>query len=133
MRKTQIGRRELRPSRPFVLFVLLSVAGLARAQQPDPSSSPAGSNNDSKRPSFDPVKNDRIFGVIPNYRTVEDPTQRIAPLTTKQKFRLAVDDSFDPTRIQSPAPLRRSDRPRMIRSPGDGLGRLRKTLRGRIC
>jgi hypothetical protein len=38
---------------------------------------------------------DRILGVIPNYRTVEIPTQHIQPLSTKDKFRLAASDSFD--------------------------------------
>jgi len=34
--------------------------------------------------------------VLPNYRTVEVPKLKTAPLTTKQKFKLAADDSFDP-------------------------------------
>ena len=61
-----------------------------------PSGTQASSSDDPKPSASSPLKNDRIFGVIPNYRTVEDPTQRIVPLTPKQKFRLAVDDSFDP-------------------------------------
>ncbi len=80
----------------LALFLLLSAVGLAQAQQPVPSGPQAPSDNERKPFSPDLLKNDRIFGVIPNYRTVEDPTQRIKPLTTKQKFRLAVDDSFDP-------------------------------------
>src|SRR6266566_7712709 len=43
-----------------------------------------------------PEKKDRIFGVIPNYRTVERPGQVITPITAKQKFGLAVQDGFDP-------------------------------------
>jgi hypothetical protein len=38
---------------------------------------------------------DRIFGVLPNYTTVEGAT-RIQPVSTKQKFHMFVQDSFDP-------------------------------------
>jgi hypothetical protein len=66
----------------------------AWAQQPAPSEPQAPSNNDSKS-STSSLTNDRIFGVIPNYRTVEDPTQGIPPVSTKQKFQIAAGDSFD--------------------------------------
>ncbi len=36
-----------------------------------------------------------LFGVLPNYRTA-DSSQPFAPLTAKQKFTIAVHDSFDP-------------------------------------
>jgi hypothetical protein len=39
---------------------------------------------------------DRILGVIPNYLTVEDPRQRITPLTVQQKFALFAKETFDP-------------------------------------
>jgi hypothetical protein len=39
---------------------------------------------------------DRILGVIPNFLTVEDPQQRIAPLTVRQKFGLFAKETFDP-------------------------------------
>jgi len=94
MPKTQIGHHELRPSRLLALLVLLSAAGLAPAQQPAPQPQ-APSNNDSTPSTSKTLTNDRIFGVIPNYRTVEDPTRGIVPLTTKQKFRIAAGDSFD--------------------------------------
>jgi hypothetical protein len=95
MPKIQIGRRQFCPSCPLALFVLVCAAGLARAQQPVPPEPQAPSNNNSKPSTSDPLTNDRIFGVIPNYRTVEDPTRRIVPLTTKQKLRIAAGDSFD--------------------------------------
>jgi hypothetical protein len=38
---------------------------------------------------------DRIFGVLPNYTTVEGAT-RILPVSTRQKFHMFVQDSFDP-------------------------------------
>ena len=40
-------------------------------------------------------KNDRLFGVIPNYTTVENQ-DRFSPLSAKGKFKLGVDSSFDP-------------------------------------
>jgi hypothetical protein len=39
---------------------------------------------------------DRIFGVIPNYLTVENPQPNVAPLTVKQKFGLFAKETFDP-------------------------------------
>jgi len=95
MPKIQIGRCQVCRFRRLALFVLFCAAGLAGAQQPTPPESRAPSNNDSKPSTSDPLTNDRIFGVIPNYRTVEDPTRRIVPLTTKQKLRIAAGDSFD--------------------------------------
>lgn len=41
-----------------------------------------------------PQQDKRIFGVLPNYRTV-DGTLVFEPLTTAQKFHIAVKDSFD--------------------------------------
>jgi len=40
-------------------------------------------------------KNDRLFGVIPNYTTVENQ-DRFSPLSAKGKFKLAADSAFDP-------------------------------------
>ena len=39
---------------------------------------------------------DRIFGVIPNYLTVENPQPNVGPLTVKQKFSLFAKETFDP-------------------------------------
>lgn len=39
---------------------------------------------------------DRIFGVIPNYLTVDEPQKGIAPLTVKEKFVLFAKETFDP-------------------------------------
>src|SRR5215470_14588092 len=118
MSKTQIDRRECRSCRPLPFFVLFFAAGLARAQQPTPPESRAPSNNDSKPSTSAPLANDRIFGVIPNYRTVEDPTCRIVPLTTKQKFRIAAGDSFDYYAYPIAALFAAAVRPRTAPSPG---------------
>ncbi len=80
-----------------VLLVLVAAGNNAKAQESAASGSQASTTN-SEPPDVNSVqpKNDRIFGVIPNYRTVENPDIRMAPLSTKGKFKLAVEDSFDP-------------------------------------
>ncbi len=50
----------------------------------------------SAQPVSDTVSDDRILGVIPNFLTVEDPQQKVAPLTAKQKFVLFAKETFDP-------------------------------------
>jgi hypothetical protein len=54
----------------------------------------------AQAPAAQPVTNEpsngRILGVIPNYATVEDPRQRVAPLTVQQKFGLFAKETFDP-------------------------------------
>jgi len=46
---------------------------------------------------------DRIFGVIPNFLTVEHPEPYVAPLTPKQKFELFAKETFDPFTFASSA------------------------------
>ena len=98
---TKRGSGLLRGYRSFVLctpmlLVLMCGGSLAKAQQPATSGTQPSTN--SEPPPADSVqpKNDRIFGVLPNYRTVENPNIRMAPLSAKGKFKLAVEDSFDP-------------------------------------
>ena len=40
-------------------------------------------------------ENKRIFGFIPNYRTSPD-LRNYAPIPTREKFKIAAEDSFDP-------------------------------------
>ena len=63
------------------------------APQPQTSSPPPKPSQDSKRSEYG--KN-HILWVIPNYRSDESGAE-IKPLTPRQKFKLAFDDSFDPT------------------------------------
>lgn len=58
--------------------------------EPSPSASPSEREKELK-----PRENDRIFGVIPNYRTVEDERREPTSLTTGEKFKLGFQDSFD--------------------------------------
>ena len=48
--------------------------------------------SDSERPA---PKNDRIFGVMPNYTTVAG-SSNVPPLTTGQKFKMQAEGVFDP-------------------------------------
>jgi hypothetical protein len=78
------------------LLVLSCGVNVAEAQQPGTSESQTPKNEEPLPGESVQPKNDRIFGVLPNYRTVENPKILMAPLSTKGKFRLATEDSFDP-------------------------------------
>jgi hypothetical protein len=91
-----LREKELRLPAYSLLVAIFAYAGRAATAQEPPATSQlppptTSSSSDSGQP-----KNDRIFGVVPNYRTVENPQIRMEPLSVKQKFKLAADDSFDP-------------------------------------
>jgi hypothetical protein len=50
-----------------------------------------------------PLNKDRIMKIIPNYQTVEDSRQNVAPMTAKEKWRLAWKSVTDPFNIGSAA------------------------------
>src|ERR1700691_6284154 len=93
----------------FMAFVLgtslFAFPAAARQQQPQPAgtaaqgnSSPIEKQQDEREtgtPDQIAPKNDRLFGVITNYTTVETQ-DRFSPLSTKGKFKLAADSAFDP-------------------------------------
>lgn len=88
----------------IIAILLTSFPALAQQQQPpasSPSSAaprPSAASNSGSTANSQPenvIKNDRLFGVIPNYTTVETE-DKFGPLTSKGKFKLAVDSSFDP-------------------------------------
>jgi hypothetical protein len=86
---------------PFLLLasgaVAQTPAGSAPTASPDTSASPdAKSSVDTPPSSDDSLNHDRIFGVIPNYLTVEDSARNVAPLTVKEKFRLFAKETIDP-------------------------------------
>lgn len=61
-----------------------------------PAEAPAPAPIASGTPAIDDAANDhRIFGVLPNYKTVNDPGQPFEPLTVREKFAL-VKYYFDP-------------------------------------
>jgi hypothetical protein len=43
-----------------------------------------------------PPADQHILKVIPNYKTVEDPSQPVEPMPIREKFKLGAKDSFDP-------------------------------------
>jgi hypothetical protein len=96
-------------------FVLGIIAGMiwlwafpAGAQQPQPAT-PAPSTSATETPAatsstvntstaqlgVNTVNNDRIFGMLPNYATVETEHE-FGPLTVKDKFKLTKDSMLDP-------------------------------------
>lgn len=96
-----------KPSRftALALGFLLLACG-SRAQQAktptaghDPGASSSEEHQQDERETGTPdqiaPRNDRLFGVIPNYTTVENQ-DRFSQLSAKGKFKLAVDSSFDP-------------------------------------
>jgi hypothetical protein len=84
-----------------------SEASLSQPSSSEPSSSEASSSSSSQPsstlPGFAEPVDDRIFGVIPNYLTVEDPQQKVEPLTAKQKFELFAKETVDPFTFASSA------------------------------
>ena len=88
----------------IILLVFILVALPAYAQSPSDtadtesansglsSASPAASTPPSRIEAEHPDK--RLFGVVPNYRTVEASIP-FAPLTSRQKLSIASHDSFD--------------------------------------
>jgi hypothetical protein len=72
-------------------------AGIARPAQ-DPAQDPdlAETRSLERIQPVDPISNDRIMGVIPNFSTVSDPNASLPPLTAKQKINLFVKETVDP-------------------------------------
>jgi len=85
---------------PLVCFAL--IAPLC-GQDPEPAESAAIPNIQPAEPAENPISNDRILGVIPNFQTVSDPSQKFVPLTARQKFTLFVKETADPYTFASAA------------------------------
>jgi hypothetical protein len=81
----------LRRTSVFVFALLLTMSANAQEPQP-PVEAAAATDAQDAAPSKKP---DRMFGVLPNYGTVEDATA--APVvTTQATFRMAALNAFDP-------------------------------------
>jgi hypothetical protein len=86
------------------LFFILSFGAVAQtpaqpgltASQDNSASTDATPSVDIPLSSDDSLNHDRIFGLIPNYLTVEDSTRRVPPLSVKEKFRLFAKETIDP-------------------------------------
>ena len=96
----------------FVLGIITGMiwlwAASAGAQQQPPAAPSAGVSSsqtqvgnaasgttDAEQPGQNTLNKDRLFGVLPNYATVENEHQ-FGPLTVKDKFKLTADSMFDP-------------------------------------
>jgi hypothetical protein len=81
----------------LTLFALLVLASSLHAQQTPPPATPSNppAKTDQSQQDDTARKNDRIFGVMPNYATVEG-AKNITPIHAKEKFKLAIEGSFDP-------------------------------------
>ncbi len=78
--------------------------GAQQQSAPAPSGQPDGvlksaekatGDEDPKSPNKSVNKDDRIFGVMPNFLTVESFDQ-VAPLTWKAKYKMTAEGAFDP-------------------------------------
>jgi hypothetical protein len=80
----------------FMLPFLVTATG-AYSQENKPATSASSSaehSNGEKPPNQENKTDRRVFGVLPNYRSV-DPSAPFQPIGTGQKFTLAAKDSFD--------------------------------------
>ena len=84
--------RQEEPQSPEASASATSSASSSPDATPGTATDNPADTKSSKRP---PSKPDRLFGVLPNYSTVENATQ-IPPITAKATFRMAAQNSFDP-------------------------------------
>jgi hypothetical protein len=76
----------LRSIPAFAAATLLAISAFGQTTAPE---------TDHKDDSAKPIENEkRLFGIIPNYRTYP-ALAHYEPISTKEKFKLARDDSFD--------------------------------------
>ena len=61
--------------------------------QPPVAKAPADPNKKAPEPQKPGASNDRLFGILPNFMTVNG--QDVTPLTTKQKYSLVAQGTFD--------------------------------------
>jgi hypothetical protein len=82
----------------IVLPAMLAAASIFAQEQPPPPALPGGSQIDpasaENAPLLEPPGGNRVFGVLPNYRTA-DESQEGTVLTDHQKLSIASKDSFD--------------------------------------
>lgn len=87
---------------PWVVISSLMAGGLSVAA-PASAQEPGASQTEKQQPQAAPPtpeqkmspENDRLFGVLPNYLTVENEA-RVPPLTPGGKFKLVAKNAFDP-------------------------------------
>lgn len=113
MMKTACARAVVLAASLGMLFVSWAPRAIAQQQEPSsagttssspdvtdqaaPNSAATAKNSPDQRRTQGSTapKNDRLFGVIPNYTTVENEDE-FGPLSAKGKFKMAADSDFDP-------------------------------------
>jgi hypothetical protein len=85
----------------ILLSATLAAGSLFAQQRPDPSALPNQSQTETEAipaaasaPDLGPPGGNRVFGVLPNYRTA-DASQEGTVLAPRQKLTIAAKDSFD--------------------------------------
>jgi len=80
-----------------LLLTAAAVRAQEAAQEPRPEPPQSQSSSDEQPPAADasPDSKNRIFGIMPNYTTVEG-TDKVEPITSAKSFKMAALDSFDP-------------------------------------
>jgi len=77
-------------------YVVLGQETSGLPDAPSVNQTQSGPSNPAPRnPQHEPSKN-HILWIIPNYRSDENPAD-IKPLTPREKMKVAIDDSFDPS------------------------------------
>lgn len=69
--------------------------GEGMSQNPEPVAATIADRSDRAAPSVGGSGSNRMFGVLPNYATVEDPAE-VPPISASVKFKLAALNTFDP-------------------------------------
>jgi hypothetical protein len=92
-----LGTRHIIVRAAVAVALLLTVAARVRAQDtaPEPPQVQSSSDDRPSEPDASPDSKNRIFGVVPNYTTVEGHG-KVAPITSAMSFKMAALDSFDP-------------------------------------
>jgi hypothetical protein len=70
---SRVAEKELRLAAYWLLLAIFAYAGRTATAQEPPATSQLPPPTTSSPPDSAQPKNDRIFGVVPNYRTVENP------------------------------------------------------------
>src|ERR1700751_2423555 len=78
-----------------LVVVTLSLTMSANAQEQEPQPSVQAATATDEQDAAPLKKPDRVFGVLPNYGTVEDATN-VPAITTASTFRMAALNAFDP-------------------------------------
>lgn len=100
------SRRVIHKAMLLVVAMLAAAPVFAQQQQQSPpgnvtpenqskTAQQDACNKDDKDKSTNTQKNDRLFGVLPNYLTVEN-SGSVPPLSTGTKYKLVASGSFDP-------------------------------------